>query len=546
MTLRRSQPVPFSPKGVSDTLDGTNVFPGAMASLQNLIPDPTTKNLWQCRPAAIELTDFASFSNPNFISALIVIGTRAYGLIASDLNAGHDEPFAYDLATSTFIAISGVTALNTPISPEATGEWTPPTMSLVGTKLVVTHPGFTGSGGYYFGWFDIADPNNLTWDAGNTATNGLPAVPVAVKQFNGRAYFAVNPPTGQPALYFSDALVPTTITNANQILTFGDNVKLTAIGALPLSNQLGGMVQSLIVFKGASNMFQVTGDAASTTAPLTLNALNVATGTLAPNSITPTPKGLAFVAPDGLRLIDFNGMVSDPIGDAGSGITTPFIYAVAPSRIAAACNAKVFRVSVQNGFAAGSPVEEYWYDIPRACWSGPHTFPAALIQPYNGTFIMQAAHGAARVGIEHKLYQSDAAQSSTSTYVENGNQMSFLWKTAMLPDQQQMAENAMIETTLNIAYAAGSVFSIAAGDENGALFDTVILTAPAATTVWGGFTWGAALWQGASNALSPRQIDWTVPIVFRRVYISVTGNCAQGIRFGDMFMRYEILGYLQQ
>ena len=542
MSLRNAQAIRLSPTGVSDTLDSTTGAPGAMSMLANLIPDPSTKNLWQCRPAAIKNADFVTggFSSPGFISASIVLGTKIYGMIATSRNSGHDEPFAYDLVAGTFSTISGITSASTPLSPATTGDWAPPTMDLIGTNLVVTHPGFTGAAGVMFGWFDVSNPAAIVWHGGNTTTTLLPTPPTAVKQFFNRAYFIVNPPTGQPAAYFTDVLT-LTITDPTHIITFGDNVNLTALGALPLNSQLtGGVNQSLIVFKGAAQMWQILGDAALSSNPLNVNAMNVATGTLAPNSICPTPKGLAFIAPDGLRVIDFSGTISDPVGDAGSGVTVPFIFALSPSRMAAACSGKVFRVSVQNGNATGSPNQEYLYDIPRGVWSGPHSFPASQIKVYNNTFIM------APIGVTAKLFQSDAAQSSTSTFVENGVQMTLGWVTSMLPDTQQMAENAMIETTVNIALAAGVTMTVQSGDENGAIYNSVSVVGPAQTTVWGGFVWGLAQWQGAANALSPRQIKWTIPIVFRRLYVSVTSNCASGLRIGDLYMRYQQLGYLQQ
>jgi hypothetical protein len=536
--LRQAQPLKFSPAGVSDTLDSTNTFPGGMASLANLIPDPSTKNLWQCRPASRLKTSFAGFSSPGFVSVQKIIGSIVFGMIATARNAGHDEPFAYDLDTQAFITVSGVTNNNTPISPATTGDWVPPTMDLVGVNLIVTHPGFTGSGGVMFGWFDITNLAAPVWHGGNTLTTALPAPPTAVKQFFNRAYFIVNPPGAQPAAYATDVLT-LTITDPTHVLTFGDNVELTAIGALPLNSQLtSGTIQSLIIFKGAAQMWQVTGDFAIATNPINVNSMNVATGTNAPNTICATPKGLAFIAPDGLRVINFGGTVSDPVGDAGAGVTVPFIYALSPSRMAAACSGKVFRVSVQNGNASGSPWQEYWYDIPRGCWSGPHSFPAATINSFNNTFIMTP------VGVTAKLFQSDIAQSSTSTFVENGVQMTLNWVTALLPNTQQMAENAMVETTLHIALAAGVAMSVSAQDENSAIINGVIVTGPAQTTIWGGFTWGAADWQGAANALAPRQIKWTIPIVFQRLAISVTSNCASGLRIGDLYMRYQQLGYL--
>jgi hypothetical protein len=49
MSLRHATPLAFRPRGLSDALDGST-FQGAMASLGNLIPDPSTRNLCQCRP----------------------------------------------------------------------------------------------------------------------------------------------------------------------------------------------------------------------------------------------------------------------------------------------------------------------------------------------------------------------------------------------------------------------------------------------------------------------------------------------------------------
>ena len=149
---------------------------------------------------------------------------------------------------------------------------------------------------------------------------------------------------------------------------------------------------------------------------------------------------MAFIAPDGMRVVNFQGIVSDPVGDAGAGVVEPFIFAISPSRIAAACSGKTIRISVQNGNATGSPNQEYWYDIPRACWSGPHSFPASQIQVYNNTFIV------APISAQAALFQSDAEQSLTSTYVENGVQLTHAFGTTLLPNTQQMSENAMVET----------------------------------------------------------------------------------------------------
>jgi hypothetical protein len=537
MALRKSKPLAWSPHGAADTLDSSTSFQGSMSNLQNLIPDPSTDDLWQCRPAALLLNDpSTSFNTPTFISCTIVIGNRLYGMMSTARNPGQDEPFCYNILTNNFQAISGVTAGNTPISPATSGAWNPPVMALVGTKIIVAHPGFTGAGGAFFGVLDTTNPNALTWTAQNTTINPLVAPPQWVTNFNGRCYFLVNPPNAQPGAYFSDVLNPTQITNANQVLTFGDNVPLTCAGGLALFNQLGGIIQSLMVFKSVSNIYQITGDASLSN--LSLNTLNVATGTLSPNSLSTTTKGLAFLAPDGLRIIDFNARVSDPIGRSGQGITIPFFFSLNPSRANASFNGGVFRAQVQNGLAIGSPQQEWWFDMVREEWSGPHTTGVVMIEPYANTFLITAQ------GQGAKIYQSDQVQSNTSGFTEYGVNLTYTFQTSFLPNTDEMAQNCIIEATVMAALVASFNLTCAALDQNGVVLDIVTIAATGSATLWGFFTWGQALWQGAANALAPRQLLWKQPLVFQRLTLAFTGLAAAGIKIGRLNLRYQILGYL--
>lgn len=510
-----------------------------MALLQNLIPDPTTRNLWQCRPAALSLINFAAtFNTPTFISCYKVIGTRIYGMVSTAKNAGQDEPFVYDIPSAAFVPITGVLLVNTPTSPAQVGAWNPPVLDLIGSKIIVAHPGFTGAGGNFFGVIDLANPAAPTWTAINTAPTALVAPPQWVVNFNGRCFFLVNPAGQQPGAYMSDPLNPTVITNANQILTFDDNVPLTCAVGLPLSNQLGGILQSLMVFKSIRNIYQVTGDYSLGT--LTINTLNVATGTLAPNTVHSTSKGLIFAAPDGLRMIGFDASVSDPIGNDGDGITVPFINALVPSRMCAAYNSGIYRVQLQNGMALGNPQQQWWLDIVRGIFSGPHTQAASLMSPSAGSFIV-TLQGAGAV-----LFTSDPVQSTTSTFVENGVQLQWQYETPMLPDTDQMSEVAMIETTIHMSLIPNNPVVVSAVDANSAVVDVVTLLTAGAATIWGSFTWGAALWQGSQNALYPRRLPWHFPIVFRRLGLLAQGVCAAGFKIGRVHLRYQVLGYLQE
>ena len=538
MPIRKSAPFRWTPKGCSDTQDSTEEFPGAMSALTNLVPDPKTDNLWVPRPAAQLLTSFAGFTTPGFISGQFVVGNYVYGMIATGRTAGHDEPFAFNLSTSTFTTIAGVVAGNVPISPATSGAWTPPAFVVVGTKLVVTHPGFNGINGYV-GWLDISTPASPVWSSGNTAITALPSPPVSVAQFNGRAYYICNPPNGQPSVLASDSLDATTRTNPTYVLTFDDNVPLTAAFGMPLSNQLGGIIQSLMVFKGGSNVYQITGDFATPTNPITKNALNVATGTLSPDAICATPKGIAFFAPDGLRFIDFNARMSDPIGIGGKGIALPFSQALVPSRTTAACNGTTIRVTVQNGAALAQPFQEWVYDMTRDVWHGPHTFPYTSIDDYGQSYILVPQ------GIVAQLWQSDISPNTISTYTENGVPLTFNYQTALFPDQGTMSRYSISETLLYMGFGAGTTnYTVSVYDQDSVLLNYAFIGGSGNASLWGVMIWGQDDWGGAAGkALNQHKVPWTKPIVFDRCSVSVSGTSAAGVVIGDLYGRWTPLGY---
>ena len=617
MAIRRSRPVVMRAKGLSDTFDATNVAMGAMASLQNLIPAPQTKDSWVSRPASTLITDFSGFSTPTNGEALFSSGTRRYGLIQSAAFSGHSEPFCFDTATDAFVAISGVTAANTPVSTANTGEWIPPTVDQVGSRVLFTHPGFSLP--LAFGWLDMSSftsasitgdthtstlidslsVNALTagwqpgmtvsddagdlqvgtrivsiasdgmsivislpavgsnsattlivaggtfaaplWCAGNTNINPLVAVATAVAQYAGSACFAVDtksPPSA--AVVFSDAGDPLFVTNISQVLTFQNALPVTALKGLPLNTLTGGIIQSLIAFQGPSAIQQLTGSPA--TMNLSANSLNDSIGTLAPNSVASTPQGLLFAAPDGIRRIDFNGNISEAIGRRGLGVTLPFLFATNPSRMCAAYNESVYRISVQNGSVQGTPTQEYWLHLADGIWSGPHTFPAALIaataQPHS--FAMFAA------GVPANLWNSDAYASLSAIYVENGVQMTFDWQTSLLPDTLQMSMNSLDETAISIAIPDSQTIQVTATAEDGttAIGATQLAGPAIAPSLFGSAVFGLSLFGSGSAPYKKVQIPWEAPIVFNQMQLELAGDCAEGLEIGNLQMRYQELGYL--
>jgi hypothetical protein len=124
--------------------------------------------------------------------------------------------------------------------------------------------------------------------------------------------------------------------------------------------------------------------------------------------------------------------------------------------------------------------------------------------------------------------------------------MQFNYASAFLPDTDDMCEHAMIETTIYMALATSASYVVQALDQNTSVIASINVVNPVSQIVWGQFVWGQSLWGGASAALYPQRIDWSFPVVFRRMIMNVMGSSAQQFRVGTIHMRYEKLGYLQQ
>ncbi len=382
------------------------------------------------------------------------------------------------------------------------------------------------------------------WGAGDTDQNNLPSVPVGVAQFNGRAYFACM----LDGVLYSDSGFPCRMSLASQALTTNDGLSVTAVGPLLLTAPItGGIVQGLIAFEGSAKMQQITGDAAipstSTTivnggpSTLAMNALPVATGTDAPLSIQPCNLGLAFVSPQGLRFIEFNGTVTAPIGDAGKGVTTPFINAVQPSRLCLAANDDTLRITTQNGTSGTQPYEEYWYDLTRKVWSGPHSSTASLIQPWRTSFLMSFVGGTGR------LYQSPAHPSLTSTYVENNVQLSWGYVTTLLPDSGDDAMVEALQMTLACELATATTATVTCTRDDQVVIGTATIVGDGTLTLWDQFNWDQALWDAQGAVFRQRSIDFASPQVFRQASFGITGISAFNVRVGNLYGKYRQLGY---
>lgn len=531
MALNNQQPIAMNPVGVSDTSDGSTVFAGAMTALTNLVPDPSTANVFVPRPAATLLTDFSTsgISSPGFISALYISGDIAYGMIATDTPLGKDVPFVYDIAGDTFISISGITSGNTPDSVSSTGAWIPPTIAVVGTKVVFTHPNFDSL--VPVGFLDISTPTAPVWSAGNTAPRALPDVPRAVHEFAGRAYYAVGNTS-----YYSDILDPEARASSDQSITHGDDSDIIGYGSVPLTSTNSSNIEALMIFK-PKIIFQVTGDAALSTLLNTEMAAGI--GTESPLSVTSTPGGLMFISQHGLRVVDVRGDVSPVIGADGKGVSVPFINSLEPSRISAAFNINTVRINTQNSSIPTLPFQDWWYNTDLGVWTGPHGFPASLVQPYGGTFVITPQ------GVEGQLYQSDIVPLDSSSYVENGQTLEYLYQVSLSPDSPTMNEVCVLETSVGIQFSkVGGTVNFFCQDENGTLLDQVSETIVVNASVWDTTDWGTSQWGGNVTNYQQIRVPWTVPLVFSQAAFGSTGEAVNGFKIGVWSNRYQMLGYM--
>lgn len=280
-----------------------------------------------------------------------------------------------------------------------------------------------------------------------------------------------------------------------------------------------------------------------------MNALGVSVGTAAPNTIAETPKGLAFIAQDGLRFIDFLGQLSPPVGAHGQGVNVPFLSAVNPTRMAGTYAQDTYRVSVTNGALQSQPTVEYWYDFSLKTWSGPHTFPSALIVSYPEPPNVIAGHGFLQcpVGVTGSLWKSAVNPTLSDGYVENGVTLTWQWQTVLLPDNTQMAENAIVESAVAIALPLNQTINVIALDEVGRSLNAVVVTGEAPLgSLWGGFNWGQAVWGGGAFGYEQLRIPWTIPLVFKQMSVRMTGTSAANVAIGPFYMHYQILGYMLQ
>ncbi len=536
MGIPKTFPMRFTPKGLSDSFDSTDKFPGACRQLTNLIFDQSNPELMVSRPGVTNISSFSGFSSPGVVSVQVTIGTRIYGMVASALNAGKDEPFCYDTATSSFVAITGTTAANSPTTQATTGPWTPPTMAQIGTMIVITHPGYPGTAGHFFGVIDVTNPAAPTYTATNLVTNALTAVPTAVANFNNRAYFAVG-----NTLPYSDVLTnPLTRTNATQQLTISDSSAITALSGLPLQTTSGGVVQSLTVFK-SSQIWQVTGD--TVTNNLAQNYASLTLGTNSPRSIAQAPQGLYFANIAGPYVINLYGIVA-PVtfaqDNSDPDVQQPWLNVTEPTRVAACYSGSIYRICLPTIVSGITGSYDYWFDEHRRRWNGPHTFSYDCASQLSNYFVLVSNANPAQ------LLKSQAQSDTTSLYTDLGSPLLATMYPATLPKVGHMTEKQVVESTQELSASGGNAsYTITAMDEQGNTLGSVSISVVGTGKLWGSTVWGdGSVWTNSLNIPRVYNLNWAAPLVFKKMAPVITAVASANLQIGTHYSRYQDTGYV--
>ena len=505
-------------------------FPGACKLLTNLIHDPVSGNMLAPRPAAFLITSFAGLTTPGVVSVQIAVGAKIYGMIASGLNAGFDQPFCYDTVAQAFISISGITASNVPATLGTSGAWTPPTMVLVGNYIVITHAGYTLASGPV-GTINLTTNAYATGNLKQGTTSVLPSVPLSVGSFYNRAWYAVG-----NFVYFSDSLNPLVQTNAGQALTLGSaSENVIAFAPQGVSTSTQGILSALVAFK-SNSIWQITGDYSLSN--LALNELTSGVGCSAPRSVQPTPVGIMFMANDGVRTIPTLSMV---VTEPHKDVLFPFFNCTNPSRVCAAYSSDTYRISLDTVTTTDVLGRfEYWYSFKTGKWSGPHTFPADTITAFQNTFVASVNSFGAQ------LFQTNPFTSFNDSFTENGTALTVNMTSSLIDPNPPMSEKTAVEMTVAAVYGTQS-YTVQVLDSQNNLISQAPLAAVSAPAVWGatGLVWGAPglVWGSAPYNSSVAPLNFPIPLVFKTCQIVLTGLSSYYFRLGRFDLRYEPLLY---
>jgi hypothetical protein len=200
-----------------------------------------------------------------------------------------------------------------------------------------------------------------------------------------------------------------------------------------------------------------------------------------------------------------------------------------------------------GSFAAASARGSLWSGQAPAVGVGTHTL---AVRNHSATGIVSNTQtflvGTPKAPFQG-LFQSNVIPGSTDTFTEFGNPMLWNYQTSLGPDNGEIAENAMILTTLEMAFIGASpAVAVTFNDSSGTLLESASVTPSGLVSVWDTMIWDVGVWDGTSQPLSPYEIAWPGPVVFKQGFFQASGTSSQGFRISNTYLQYQVLGYVQQ
>lgn len=607
MPLRKAYPIRYTYRGLCDAADGTDVFLGASQQLSNWLFDRDNPEVIVPRPGVTPITSFAGFNTPGFISIHNSVEPNIYGMIGTNRNGGKDEPFVWDNVAQVFNAVVGVQALNVPASPATSGAWTPPTLAIIGSRVIFTHPGFAGVNGLFIGFIDTSSFTLATIGTTALASATITAVGSTVGLMLGQRITGANIPAnswvtnftvntitinvactgnavgaalaisgGTPAAPLWGAgntttvalpAAPTAVANFNNrayyavgnTLYWSDNLAPTNISNANQS-QVVGDGSAIVALYGASVQTSSGGvtnlllifKAGSQVwqfvgdqalGTVALTPISMNIGTNAPRSIVGCDEGVYFAASDGPRLIDLNAVMT-PVTH-GDRSSQSDIGAPFRNALTPSRIAAAFCSSIYR--TSMDTVLRGQQVFGQDYWfdTGRRRWNGPHSFAWDCACPFDTYFILSTKNVPGVLFKSQSYPDVNSVYTDNGATMTCTAISATLPKVEEMKEKQVLETTTELGYtsALNNPYQISAIDDQGTTLNSLAITAFNAGGLWGGFTWGATPWASIFSIPHVFDVPWNDPIIFQKLAIGHTVTAAAGVSVGTTFARYQNTGY---
>jgi hypothetical protein len=252
---------------------------------------------------------------------------------------------------------------------------------------------------------------------------------------------------------------------------------------------------------------------------------------------------MIFIGIDGPYYVSQLGQVLPLTKDTSKltqDLQRPFQNIINPSRACAAFSGSIYRVCVTTIINGLQTPADYWFDVTRRRWTGPHTYPYDMCAAYSNYFLISyISNGAA-------LFSSQYIPQSSSVYNDNGTPISVNFQTSFLPKTENINIKQVIESTIEVSSVAPNLqYAITALGEDDMYLTSTVVTDTNSTLVWGGGgVWGGAneVWQTGLNIPTTVTIPWSTPLVFKKLSILITSSSSYNMEIGQLTFKYTDTG----